>query len=121
MGDNPIPLRIANYGLRIGKARRVALTWVMTLAVLSIPAIPAAAAPQAPRPNFYHGLQVLLGGLFLEYPRTIWEATVDGPPIAGTAVGLIAGLTEASGAVLRGFAEMAQGFDPWGTKRHAPL
>lgn len=69
-------------------------------------------------PSFGHGLGKVGGGLIFEWPKTIVDATLTGPPIAGTLVGIFAGAARAAQTVVAGFVEMGAGFDPWGSKRH---
>lgn len=71
------------------------------------------------RPSFRHGVAQVIGGVFLEFPKTVAEATITGPPVAGTMVGLLAGVSKASQMIVRGVREMSLGFDPWGAKRHS--
>ena len=92
-------------------AAGVVLVW------LSV-AVPASAEPKLkPQPSFRHGLATFIGGVLLEFPKTVMDATVTGPPVVGTAVGLLAGLSRAGRNMIDGTVEMAAGFDPWGTKR----
>ena len=42
-----------------------------------------------------HGAAKIIGGLIFEWPKTIVDATVEGPPIAGTMVGVLAGAARA--------------------------
>ena len=50
-------------------------------------------------------------------PKTVLEATLDGPPVVGTVVGVLAGTARALQTVVGGFVEMANGCDLWGTKK----
>ncbi len=93
--------------------RVVAAASVMALLMIARPA----AAAEAPRdPSFLHGVGAVVHGLLFEFPLTVIDGTLTGPPIAGTVVGAIAGVPKALQKVAAGIAEMAQGFDPWGTK-----
>ena len=78
---------------------------------------PATCGAEERRPSFLHGVGQVVGGLLLEFPKTVVEATVTGPPIVGTAVGMLAGLSKAGQLTIRGVREMILGFDPWGIKR----
>ena len=64
-----------------------------------------------------HGVARVVGGLIYELPRTVLEATVEGPPVAGTAVGLLAGTMRALQTIVSGLGEMAAAFQPWGQTR----
>ena len=68
-------------------------------------------------PSILHGAGQVMGGLLFELPKTVITETLDGPPVVGTAVGLLAGIARALQVTAAGFVEMASGFDPWGSKR----
>ena len=85
-------------------------------AVLLVPAA-SGAAEAKPEPSFMHGVGQVVGGLIFELPKTTLEATLDGPPVVGTAVGLLAGTARALQKVAGGLVGMAASFDPWGAKR----
>ena len=68
-------------------------------------------------PNFLHGVGQVVAGLVFELPKTVLDATLTGPPIAGTVVGLLAGTARALQTTVGGLVEMAAGFDPWGAKK----
>lgn len=79
---------------------------------------PSARADEPPRdPSFVHGAGEVVMGLVVEFPETVIDATLTGPPVAGTLVGIFAGVSQALRRVTAGAVEMAQGFDPWGSKR----
>ena len=78
---------------------------------------PAMASEEAP--SFLHGAGQVMGGLLFELPKTVFTETLDGPPVVGTAVGLLAGTARALQVTAAGFVEMARGFDPWGAKRRS--
>ena len=63
------------------------------------------------------GLGKIVGGLIFELPKTVIEASLEGPPVAGTLVGLLAGTTRSVQTVFAGVGEVAAAFDPWGTKK----
>ena len=102
---------------RLTPARRAAAAAVLACLWLVVADAASAEAPMKPRPSFRHGLATFVGGLLLEFPKTVAEATFTGPPVVGTAVGLLAGLGRAGRNMIDGTVEMAAGFDPWGTKR----
>ena len=81
-------------------------------------AVPGETATTQSKPSVLHGIGRAVGGILFELPRTVLEATFAGPPIAGTAVGLLAGVARASQAIVGGVVEIAGAFDPWGTKRN---
>lgn len=84
-------------------------------AAVVLAAGPIAASEQDP--SFGHGLGKMVGGVIFEWPKTIVDATLTGPPVAGTVVGIIAGAARAAQTVVAGAVEMGAGFDPWGSKR----
>ncbi|MBI2093273.1 MAG: hypothetical protein HYT88_00915 [Candidatus Omnitrophica bacterium] len=75
------------------------------------------AAETRKEPSFMHGLGQVLGGIVFELPKTVLDATLSGPPVVGTAVGLLAGASRAVQTTVGGVVEMAEAFDPFGTKR----
>ena len=75
------------------------------------------ASAESSDPSFLHGVGQVIAGVLFELPKTVLSATLDGPPVVGTAVGLLAGTARALQMTVGGVAEMAAGFDPWGTKR----
>ena len=79
-----------------------------------------AAETQSAEPNFMHGVGQVVGGVLIELPKTVIDATMTGPPIVGTIVGLFAGTARALQVTAAGVVEVSQGFNPWGTKKHAP-
>ena len=87
------------------------------LAAAAICCAPTLARAEERRPSFLHGVGQIVGGIVLEFPKTVVEATITGPPIVGTAVGMLAGLSKAGQLTIRGVREMILGFDPWGIKR----
>ena len=78
---------------------------------------PLAIAAEEPEPSFLHGVAQVFGGLLFELPKTVLEATLEGPPVVGTAIGLLAGAARAAQKTVGGVVEMSAGFDPWGTKK----
>ena len=68
------------------------------------------------QPTMRGGFGKMIYGLTLELPLTVAEATMTNPPVVGTAVGVLAGVTRAIQTTVKGMVEMGQAFDPWGTK-----
>jgi len=97
------------------KARQAAV-WLLACGVI-LSLSPRAAAATKDEPSFMHGLGQVVAGVVLELPKTVLDATFSGPPVVGTAVGLLAGTARALQVTVGGVVEMAAGFDPWGTKR----
>ena len=79
-------------------------------------ASPAAAETQSD-PSFLHGVGQVIAGVLFELPKTVLDATLTGPPVAGTLVGVLAGTARALQTTAAGVVEMAAGFNPWGIKR----
>ena len=77
----------------------------------------APAAMAADEPTMRGGFGKMIYGLTLELPMTVAEATMTNPPVVGTAVGLLAGVTRAVQTTFAGMVEVSHAFDPWGTKR----
>ena len=86
------------------------------VALLSQAAL-VAAAEQQPEPSVLHGLGQVVWGVTMELPKTVLDATLSEPPVVGTVVGLLAGVSRALQKTVGGVVEMAVAFDPWGTKR----
>ena len=91
--------------------------WLM-LAVLGASA-PIAFAQGQSEPSFLHGVGRVLGGVVFEIPKTVLDATMSGPPVVGTMIGLLAAPAKAVQAIFGGLQEMAVAFDPWEIKRDA--
>jgi hypothetical protein len=68
-------------------------------------------------PSFMHGAGQVVAGVLLEFPKTVLQGTVDGPPVVGTLVGALAGVVHALQKTAGGLVEMSAGFNPWGAKR----
>lgn len=77
----------------------------------------AFAADEQPDPSFLHGLGKVIDGVVLEFPKTVLEGTLAGPPVVGTVLAALGGLASAGQKTISGLMEMSAGFDPWGTKR----
>ena len=97
-------------------ARRASAVRLVLLTVTLLTASPVDAAQQSD-PSFLHGVGQVIAGLLFELPKTVLDATLTGPPVAGTMVGLLAGTARALQVTAGGLVEMSAGFDPWGTKR----
>ena len=78
---------------------------------------PVFAAATKPEPSFLRGVGKVIAGVVLELPKTVVDATMTGPPVIGTAVGLLAGTSRAIQTTVGGLVEMAAGFDPWRIKQ----
>jgi len=78
---------------------------------------PSAAAATESDPSFLHGAGQVVAGLLLEFPKTVLEGTLDGPPVVGTVMGALAGVVRATQKTAAGFLEMGTEFNPWGRKR----
>ena len=90
----------------------------LALALAALAVCPAAfAAEPEHEPSFLHGVGQVLAGLTFELPKNVLTGTLDGPPVVGTAIGLLGGAARAAQKTVGGVVEMAAGFDPWGTKR----
>jgi hypothetical protein len=68
-------------------------------------------------PSVLHGLGDMTIGTVLAWPLTILEASMHGPPVAGTVVGVMAGAARAAQTFFAGAVEVSTAFDPWGTKK----
>ena len=68
-------------------------------------------------PSFLHGAGQVIWGVVFELPKTVLDATMTGPPVVGTAVGLLAGFSQAVQKTVGGVVEMAGGFKPFGHKK----
>ena len=101
--------------MALRRLRGLALGLMLAVGLVSVP--PLEAATSADRPSFRHGLGQVFGGLLLEFPKTVIEATFSNPPVVGTAVGVLAGAVRALQTTAHGLYEMTAGFNPWGTKR----
>ena len=97
---------------------RQGLVAALAIACIAIPA-PLWAAQQ-PRPGFTHGVGEVVAGLLFEMPKTVLQATMSGPPVVGTAVGLLAGVSQGIQRTIRGLIEMVNGLDPWGVNKKTP-
>lgn len=75
------------------------------------------AAASEQDPSFGHGVGETIRGVFFEWPLTVIDATLTGPPVLGTLAGCLAGVSRAFQRTLRGLREVRDGFDPWGIKR----
>ena len=95
--------------------RRLTLAALGSAVVAWTPSV--AAETQRADPSLMHGLGQVVGGVLFELPKTVLDATLTGPPIAGTIVGLFAGTARALQVTVAGLVEVSQGFDPLGSKK----
>ncbi len=95
----------------------MALRRVILAAALLVAAVPWAFAAEQSDPSFLHGVGQVIDGLVLEFPKTVLDGTLEGPPVVGTVFGALAGVVRAGQKTVGGILEMSAGFDPWGTKR----
>ena len=72
---------------------------------------------QQREPRFIHGFGEVLAGIFWEPPKTVLDATLTGPPVVGTAVGIVGGLSRGIHRVVRGLREIDQVIRPHRGKR----
>ncbi len=95
--------------------RRLTAGWLLAMTVA---VAPAAAEPKLKRdPSFGHGVGQVIAGVLFELPKTVLSATMDGPLVVGTMVGLLAGTARALQKTVGGVVEMSSAFDPWGAKK----
>lgn len=87
----------------------------LAAALAMCPAV-LAAEPEH-EPSFLHGAGQVFAGVIFELPKNVLTGTLEGPPVVGTAMGLLGGAARAAQKTVGGVVEMAQGFDPWGVKR----
>lgn len=64
-----------------------------------------------------HGAGQVVKGVVVELPKTVLEATMDGPMIVGTMVGLLAGTARALQVTTAGLVEIVAGFHPFEERR----
>ena len=102
---------VFDYGA-VQSLRRIVLVSALLLMSSSV-----MAEQRNAEPSVMHGFGQVVGGVILELPKTVVEATLTGPPVAGTIVGLLAGTARALQKTVGGVVEMATAFDPWGAKR----
>ena len=76
-----------------------------------------AEAAQQREPSVLHGAGQVVGGVVFELPKTVLEATMNGPVVVGTMVGLLAGAARALQVTAAGLVEMASGFHPFEERR----
>ena len=84
-----------------------------------MPAVAAASEPEH-EPSLLHGVGQVMSGVVFQFPKTVLEATLDGPPVVGTFVGVLAGVARAAQVTVAGMVEMGQGFNPWGSSIRKP-
>ena len=73
--------------------------------VLLVP--PPFAWAEEREPALIHGFGEVLAGIFWEPPKTVLDATLSGPPVVGTAVGVLGGLSKGIQRILRGLQEIS--------------
>ena len=77
----------------------------------------ALAAEPVREPSVMHGAGQVVRGTVVELPKTVIEGTLNGPPVVGTAMGLLGGTVRALQVTAAGLVEMAQGFHPFEERR----
>jgi len=87
------------------------------LLLLAFSPVAFAAEEQQSDPSFLHGLGKVIDGVVLEFPKTVLEGTLAGPPVVGTVLAALGGIASAGQKTFSGLMEMSAGFDPWGIKR----
>ena len=75
------------------------------------------AGQQRSEPSVMHGAGQVVRGTVVELPKTVIEGTLNGPPVVGTAMGLLGGTVRALQVTAAGLVEMAQGFHPFEERR----
>jgi hypothetical protein len=73
----------------------------------------AFSAEPAQTPTVSHGAGQVVRGVVVEMPKGVLEGTLGGPPVVGTAIGLLGGTVRALQVTAAGIVEMAQGFHPF--------
>jgi hypothetical protein len=68
-------------------------------------------------PTVSHGAGQVVRGVVVEMPKGVIEGTLGGPPVVGTAMGLLGGTMRALQVTVAGFVEMAQGVHPFEDRR----
>jgi hypothetical protein len=68
------------------------------------------AVEQEDAPSIRHGVEQVVGGVLLEFPKSVLAGTMQGPPIAGTVVGALGGVVGALQKTVSGLIEMAVAF-----------
>jgi hypothetical protein len=74
-------------------------------------------AEERREPTVTHGAGQVMKGVVVELPKTVIEATMEGPVVVGTMVGLLAGTARALQVTTAGLVEMAAGFHPFEERR----
>lgn len=94
--------------------RRV-MTLASTCALILTSAAPGMAQEPRRRSSFLHGTGRAVGGVLLDFPRTVIEVATPAPPLV--TAGAVAGLIRAGDVAFHGLKEMNETFDPWGIKK----
>jgi hypothetical protein len=101
-----------------GAARAPALVVLSFIIYHSASSIAIASAGEPPQePTVSHGAGQVVRGVVVEMPKGVLEGTLDGPPVVGTAMGLLGGTVRALQVTAAGLVEMAQGFHPFERRR----
>ena len=95
---------------------RTSIPLLVALVCVLLISQPLAWAQQR-EPRFIHGFGEVLAGIFWEPPKTVLDATLTGPPVVGTAVGIVGGLSRGIHRVVRGLREIDQAIRPHRGKR----
>jgi hypothetical protein len=86
------------------------IPWSIILFSALLSLSPGVGAAKA-KPTVRHGIGQIITGIVWELPRTVVEATMQGPPVVGTAVGLLAGASRGVKKVIEGSVETIYGLD----------
>ena len=60
-----------------------------------------------------HGAGQVAKGVLVEWPMTVYDGAVNGPPVVGPLVGILGGAARALQVTAAGLVEMAEGFHPF--------
>lgn len=74
-------------------------------------------AAERAEPSVMHGVGQVVGGILWELPKAVLDGTMTGPPVVGTAMGVLGGTVRALQRTAAGLVEIASAFDPWSIKR----
>ena len=78
---------------------------------------PSVWAREQSEPTVMHGAGQVVKGVVVELPKTVIEATLEGPVVVGTLVGMFAGTIRALQVTTAGLVEMTAGFHPFEERR----
>ena len=94
--------------------RRRAIAFALLSSVIQYPSTGIVCAGEPPRePSVAHGAGQVVRGTVFELPKAVLGGTLEGPPVVGTAMGLLGGTIRALQVTAAGLVEMAQGFHPF--------